>query len=81
MYSTLTPIHGFIIQRLQQTYCQAYNDEPVSGHNRGVHKNSSHENSSEIDHEKQNKTHVQKKITATETGSTEFQHFYLTPET
>ena len=32
--------------------------EPVSGHNHGVHKHSSHENSSEIDHEKQNKSHL-----------------------
>ena len=37
------------------------NDEPVSGHNRGVHKYSSHENGSEIDHEKQNKRRVKKK--------------------
>ena len=39
----------------------------TNGHSRTVHKYSSHENSSEIDHEKQNKSHVQKKRTATET--------------
>ena len=37
------------------------NDKPVTGHKRGVHKYSLHENSSEIDQEKQNKTRVQRK--------------------
>ena len=43
------------------------NEDPVSEHKRAVHKYSSHEKSSEIDREKQNKSHVQKKRTATET--------------
>ena len=43
------------------------NEEPVSEHKRAVNKYSSHEKSGEIDREKQNKSHVQKKRTATET--------------
>ena len=34
------------------TYGQGVNDKPVSGHKRGVHKYSLHENSSEIDQKK-----------------------------
>ena len=45
------------------------NDTPMIGHKRSVHKYSSHENSSEIDHQKENKSHVQKMRTATETRS------------
>ena len=54
------------------------NDEPVSWNSRAVHKYSSHENSSEIDHEKQNKSHVQKKNS--DGNSTEFEPSYLTHE-
>ena len=56
--SSLTPDNRFIV---------SLNDKPVNGHKRSVHKYSSHENSNEIDHEKQNKSRVQKKRTATET--------------
>ena len=63
--SSFTPDNRFIV---------SLNDKPVNGHKRSVHKYSSHENSNEIDHEKQNKSRVQKKSTATETRS------YLTHE-
>ena len=56
--SSFTPDDRFIV---------SLNDKPVNGHKRSVHKYSSHEKSSEIDHEKQNKIQVQKKSTATET--------------
>ena len=56
MGSSFTPDNRFIV---------SLNDKHMNGHKRGVHKYSSHENSSEIDHEKQNKSHVQKKRTAT----------------
>ena len=48
------------------------NEEPVSEHKRAVNKYSSHEKSGEIDREKQNKSHVQKKRTATETHRVSF---------
>ena len=54
----LTPDNRFIV---------SLNDKPVKGHKRVLHKYSSHENSSEIDHEEQSKSRVQKKRTATET--------------
>ena len=66
MYTTLVSIHGFIIQAYNR-FIVSLNDKPVNGHKRSVHKYSSHENSNEIDHEKQNKSRVQKKSTATET--------------
>ena len=56
--SSFTPDNRFIV---------SLNDKPVNGHKHSVHKYSSHENSNEIDHEKQNKSRVQKKSTATET--------------
>ena len=56
--SSFTPDKRFIV---------SLNDKPMNVHRRVVHKYSSHENSSEIDHEKQNKSHVQKKRIATET--------------
>ena len=55
---SFTPDNRFII---------SLNDKPVNRHKRALHKYSSHENSCEIEHEKQNKSHVQKKRTATET--------------
>ena len=59
--------HGLLIHAPDNRFIINLNDKPVNGHKRVVHKYSSHENSSEIDHEKQNKTHVQKRRTATET--------------
>ena len=52
---------------LDNRFIVSLNDKPVKGHKLSVHKYSTHENSSEIDHGKQNKSHVQKKSTATET--------------
>ena len=65
MYTTAVSTHGLIIHAW---FIVILNDKPVNGHKRCVHKYSSHENSREIDDEKQNKSRVQKKRTATETG-------------
>ena len=70
MGSSFTPDNRFIV---------SLNDKPVNGHKRSVHKYSSHENSNEIDHEKQNKSLVQKKEHS-DGNSTELKSSYLTHE-
>ena len=59
MYTTLVSIHGFIIQAYNKPIVRREWWARESWNSRAVHKYSSHENSKEIDHEKQNKSHVQ----------------------